>query len=105
MATEKKKELGFFKQLVQNNNGMSCKSFGLILSHIVGGLLGVVIGFILIFDIVSDGKLDSDLYAITFFLIGDSVYMFGGGLNKTLTEILGKIQPGKMKKTTKSTGK
>lgn len=100
MATEKK-ELGFLKSLIQNNNGMSCKSFGLVLSHIVGGLLGIVIGFVLVYDVISDGKLDSDLYAITFFLIGDSIYMFGGGLNKTLTEILGKMHQGKSAKTTK----
>lgn len=100
MATEKK-ELGFLKSLIQNNNGMSCKSFGLVLSHIVGGLLGIVTGFVLVYDVISDGKLDSDLYAITFFLIGDSIYMFGGGLNKTLTEILEKIHQGKSAKTTK----
>lgn len=100
MATEKK-ELGFLKSLIQNNNGMSCKSFGLVLSHIVGGLLGIVIGFVLVYDVISDGKLDSDLYAITFFLIGDSIYMFGGGLNKTLTEILEKMHQGKSAKTTK----
>lgn len=76
----------YLKSLIRNNTGDSSKSFGLVCSVIVGSFIGLVIGVVLLYDGLLDGTLDSDLWMVGWFLIADSVFIFGGGLNKTLTE-------------------
>lgn len=68
------------------NSGDSSKSFGLVMSVIVGSFIGIVIGVVLLYDGLSDGTLDSDLWMVGWFLVTDSIFIFGGGLNKTLSE-------------------
>ena len=76
----------YLKSLIRNNTGDSSKSFGLVCSVIVGSFIGVVIGIVLLYDGLIDGTLDSDLWMVGWFLFCDSVFIFGGGLNKTLAE-------------------
>lgn len=77
---------GYFKSLIRNDSGDSSKSFGLVCSVIVGSFIGIVIGVVLLYDGLKDGTLDSDLWMVGWFLFCDSIFIFGGGLNKTLTE-------------------
>jgi hypothetical protein len=76
----------FFKSLVESNSGTSSKSFGLLLSSIIGGLIGLCVCFCLIWDITEDAKLDTDLDSLGIFLLCDGAFMFGGGINKVLGE-------------------
>jgi len=76
----------YLKSLIRTNSGDSSKAFGLVCSVIVGSFIGVVIGVILLYDGLSDGTLDSDLWMVGWFLFCDSVFIFGGGLSKTLTD-------------------
>ena len=77
---------GYLKSLIRNNSGDSSKSFGLVSSVIVGSFIGIVIGIVLLYDGLIDGTINSDLWMVGWFLVADSVFIFGGGLNKTLTE-------------------
>jgi hypothetical protein len=79
-------EFNYLKSLIRNDTGDSSKSFGLVCSVIVGSFIGIVIGIVLLYDGLVDGTLDSDLWMVGWFLVADSVFIFGGGLNKTLTE-------------------
>ena len=76
----------YLKSLIKNDSGDSSKSFGLVCSVIVGSFIGIVIGVVLLYDGLKDGTLDSDLWMVGWFLFCDSVFIFGGGLNKTLAE-------------------
>ena len=76
----------YFKSLIRNDSGDSSKSFGLVCSVLVGSFIGIVIGIVLLYDGLKDGTLDSDLWMVGWFLFCDSVFIFGGGLNKTLAE-------------------
>lgn len=76
----------YLKSLIRINTGDSSKSFGLVCSVIVGSFIGIVIGVVLLYDGLKDGTLDSDLWMVGWFLFCDSVFIFGGGLNKTLAE-------------------
>jgi hypothetical protein len=42
-----------------------------------------------------DGRIDSDIHELGWFLVFDSIYMFGGGLNKTISEIVEKREENK----------
>ena len=82
--------IDYLKKLIRNNTGESSKSFGLVLSAIVGGLIGLTVCTVLIVDVVKDGKVETDLSELGWFLMCSAAYMFGGGLNKTLSETIGK---------------
>ena len=82
--------INYLKKLIRNNTGESSKSFGLVLSAIVGGLIGLTVCTVLIVDVVKDGKVETDLSELGWFLMCSAAYMFGGGLNKTLSETIGK---------------
>lgn len=76
----------YIKSLIKANTGNSSKSFGLVLSVIVGALIGICVCITLLFDVLSDGVITTDLDGLGWFLLCDGVYMFGGGLNKTISE-------------------
>lgn len=82
----KNKKIGFLESLVKSNTGNSSKSFALVLSAIVGGLIGLVICFILVYDVIVDGQVDTNLDQLAWFLASAGAYMFGGGFNKVLSE-------------------
>jgi putative copper export protein len=78
--------LKYLKSLVKNNTGDSSKSFSLVLSAIVGALIGVCISFVLIYDVCVDGIINTDLGELGVFLMAVGVFMVGGGFSKTITE-------------------
>ena len=59
----------FFKSLVQNGSGESSKSFGLVVSAIMGAIMTLAVTFVLIWDVVSDGIIDTDLSKLGIFAI------------------------------------
>ena len=80
----------YLKSLIKSGTGDSSKSFALVLSAIVGALLGLCISFVLIYDVVVDGVINTDLGELGVFLMAVGVFMVGGGFSKTLTEKLWK---------------
>jgi len=80
----------YLKSLIKTGTGDSSKSFALVLSAIVGALIGLCICFVLVFDVVKDGVISTSLSELGLFLMSVGVFMVGGSFSKTLTEKLEK---------------
>ena len=78
-----------FKSLIRNSSGESSKSFGLVISAIVGAIIGLSTAFLLVWDIVVDGVIDTDLSKLGIFILCVGCYTFGSGANKMLSEVAG----------------
>ena len=79
----------FFKLLVRNGSGESSKSFGLVVSAIMGAIMTLAVTFVLVWDVVSDGIIDTDLSKLGIFVLCIGCYTFGSGANKMLSEVAG----------------
>lgn len=77
----------YFKSLVKTNTGNSSKSFGLVISAIVGAIMGLVVSLCLVWDVAVDGKIDTNLGDLGIFVLCIGAYTFGSGANKMLSEI------------------
>lgn len=74
----------YLKSLIDTNTSASSNNFGLVVSVLIGGLLGLIIGFCLVWDVVHNGYIKTDLSNLCYFLFGVSAYMAGGGLAKVV---------------------
>ena len=77
----------FIKSLVRNNTGNSSKSFGLVISAIVGAFMGLAVTICLIWDVSIDGMVNTNLGDLGIFVLCVGAYTFGSGANKMLSEI------------------
>lgn len=76
----------YIKSLIKANTLDSSKSFALVLSVLVGALIGICVCFCLIWDVCSNGYLKTDLDSLGIFLLCAGGFMAGGGLNKAVSE-------------------
>lgn len=77
----------FLGSLVRNNTGNSSKSFGLVISAIVGAFMGIAVTICLIWDVSIDGVVNTNLSDLGIFVLCVGAYTFGSGANKMLSEI------------------
>lgn len=77
---------GYLKSLIRANTYDSSKSFALVLSVLVGALIGLCVCFCLVWDVCSNGHLDTDLEGLGIFLLCVGAFMAGGGVNKAISE-------------------
>lgn len=82
----------YLKSLIKANSLDSSKSFALVLSSIVGALVGFSVCFCLIWDVCTNGYLKTDLDALGLFMLCIGGFMAGGGINKALSERKKKIE-------------
>lgn len=80
------KVIEYIKSLIKANTLDSSKSFALVLSVLVGALIGICVCFCLIWDICSNGYIRTDLDSLGIFLLCAGGFMAGGGVNKALAE-------------------
>ena len=80
------KVIEYIKSLIKANTLDSSKSFALVLSVLVGALIGLCVCFCLIWDVCSNGYLNTDLDSLGIFLLCAGGFMAGGGLNKAVSE-------------------
>ena len=76
----------YLKSLIRANSYDSSKSFALVLSVLVGALIGLCVCFCLVWDVCSNGHLETDLEGLGIFLLCVGAYMAGGGVNKAHSE-------------------
>ena len=95
----------YLKSLIRANSLDSSKSFALVLSVLVGVLLGLSVGFCLVWDVCSNGHLEPDLEGWGIFLLCVGAYMAGGGANKTRSERKRSINKGHINERENSNGK
>ena len=77
----------YLKSVIQNNTGNSSKSFGLVVSALIGALMGIAVTICLIWDVAIDGVVNTDLSDLGIFVLCVGAYTFGSGANKMLSEI------------------
>ena len=80
------KVVEYIKSLIKANTLDSSKSFALVLSVLVGALIGLCVCFCLIWEVCSNGYLKTDLDSLGIFLLCAGGFMAGGGVNKALSE-------------------
>lgn len=76
----------YLKSLIKANSLDSSKSFALVLSSVVGALVGLCVCFCLVWDVCTNGYLKTDLDALGLFMLCTGGFMAGGGINKALSE-------------------
>lgn len=76
----------YLKSLVKVGTLDSSKSFALVVSVLVGALVGVCVCFCLVWDVVANGHVETDLDGLGVFLLCVGGYMAGGGITKSLSE-------------------
>lgn len=86
---------GYFKSLVNSGTKDSSRSFSLVLSAIIGALIGLTICFCLIYDTCNNGYIETDLNDLAWFLLSTGCFMFGGGINEVLADRNDKKYSGK----------
>ena len=76
----------YLKSLIKANSLDSSKSFALVLSSIIGALVGLSVCFCLIWDVCANGYIRTDLDALGLFMLCIGGFMAGGGINKAISE-------------------
>lgn len=77
----------FLSSCIHENSGVSSKAFSLVLSAVIGALIGLSICVVLIWDVCVDGIINTNLNELGIFLIAVGVFMVGGSASKTIAEI------------------
>lgn len=78
------------KRLLTNGSGYSIKSWFLYGVTVVGIALLSIVGFVLVWDVVADGKVDSSVSEIAGFVTAISGLFVAAGLPKIVGEIMEK---------------
>ena len=95
----------YLKSLIRANSLDSSKSFAIVLSVLVGACIGLSVCFCRVWEVCSNGHLETDLEALEIFLLGVGAYMAGGGVNKALSERKRSINKGHINERENSNGK
>ena len=82
----------YIKSLIKANTLDSSKSFTLILSALVGAFTGLTVCFCLVWDVVTNGYIKTDLGQLGIFLLCAGGFMAGGGATKAIAEMNRKKQ-------------
>lgn len=76
----------YMKTLLDVKSPNSSKSFTLVLSAIVGAFIGLTICFVIIYDVITNGYVKTDLTDAGIFLLCDGGYMAGAGVTKAIVD-------------------
>ena len=72
----------YVKSLIATDTGNSSKSFTLIMSSIVSFITGLVISFSIVYDVVTNGYIKTDLEQVGIFMLCVGGFMVGSGVPK-----------------------
>ena len=78
--------LSYLRTLIRANSLESSKSFTMVVSVLVGAFIGFVICFCLLWDVIQNGYIKTDLDSLGLFLLCTGGFMAGGGINKAIAE-------------------
>lgn len=76
----------YLKSLIKAGTLDSSKSFALVLSVLVGALVGLCVCFCLVWDVCTNGHLQTDLDGLGIFLLCAGGFMAGGAIPKSVSE-------------------
>ena len=81
--------MGFFRNIktsIDDKSSMSVNNITVLASAVMGVLIGLVICFVLVFDVTYDGKVDTNLTDLGIFLLCGGGYIMGSGLPKAYVD-------------------
>lgn len=84
-----KSKVGFFKNLkdsIDDKSSMSVNSIAVLASAVIGSLVGLVVCFVLIWDVVTNGFVKTDLFDLGLFLMSSGAYILGSGMPKAIVD-------------------
>lgn len=84
-------------KLLTNNSGYSIKSWFLWGTFVVGVLILLVTAFVMIWDVLADGKVESNMKDISEIILAVSALFVSAGLPKIVGEIFEKRQQNEKK--------
>lgn len=76
----------YFKLLVQVNSGHSSKAFFLVAVTLIGFLLLLIVGFVLVWEVVTYGTIKTDLMGLSAFVGSIASLFVTAGVTKTIGE-------------------
>lgn len=81
--------MGFFRNIktsIDDKSSMSVNSITLLISAIMGAIIGIAVVFVLIFDVVHNGYVKTNLTDLGIFLLASGGYIAGSGIPKTIVD-------------------
>ena len=81
--------MGFLRNIktsIDDNSTMNVSNISLLVSSFIGFLLGLVMCFVLIYDVVTNGYIKTDLTDAGIFLLCSGGYIAGSGVPKTIVD-------------------
>lgn len=78
--------LNYLKSLIKNNTGDSIKSFSLLVSSLGGILMSLVVSFSLLWDVINNDHIETDLEGLGWFVLCIGGFIAGSGLNKLVSD-------------------
>lgn len=81
------------RSLIDNRSSLSSKSFALLISTITGGLIVICICYALVYDVMTNGYIKTDLADLGIFLLFVGMYIAGSGIPKTIAGRFDKFHP------------
>ena len=84
--------LKYLKSLIKSNTGDSIKSFSLLISCLGGSLMSLVVAFSLMWDVIINGHIETDLEGLGWFILCVGGFIAGSGVNKLVADHKSKKQ-------------
>ena len=89
--------MGFFRNVktsIDDQSTINVNNISLLVSSIIGFLLGLVMCFVLVYDVVTNGYIKTDLTDAGIFLLCSGGYIAGSGIPKTIVDSRLKLKAG-----------
>ena len=74
------------KASIDDKSSMSVNSITLLASALMGVVVGLVMCFVLIYDVTYDGKVDTDMGDMAMLLMSSGIYILGSGAPKAYVD-------------------
>ena len=78
--------LGNIKTSIDDKSSMSVNSITLLISAVMAAIIGIAVVFVLIFDVVHNGYVKTNLTDLGIFLLASGGYVAGSGIPKTIVD-------------------
>ena len=78
--------LGNIKTSIDDKSSMSVNSITLLISAIMAAIIGLAVVFVLIFDVMHNGYVKTNLTDLGIFLLASGGYVAGSGIPKTIVD-------------------
>ena len=78
--------IGNIKASIDDKSSMSVNSISVLASTIITVIMGLVVCFVIIYDVTYDGKVDTDMGDLSWLLIASRGCILGSGIPKAYTD-------------------